>query len=510
MAKILYTLVATVCVGIALTQAGELTQAQADARCNYNRTGFKADIALNGEVRCRKVVEEETCFPNWWNANANGGVGQFECCPGDTKMQQDEKTGVTACCVAGQTISVCAVSKTGACCDAGNQWSYNSGTKHGVCCPFGQGFNGYKCVNATPNPPTPSLVPHKNTWHIKDCDVTCPSPTIPTELCPSPHPTINLTQDWSHGSLWGTGRECATDFEMKPFENCANVLGKYCRGMEMRTWWANPVVVPKGKAAVDVPVIGNEWSTGGQRKTAEEFRFPVDTWFSIAAYSIAELQGKVAVYVDGHFVGETSDLSTGAVTDLNGQWDACFKDNSHSNGIFRIPAGSNKVSLKHVDGANDLIYFVIRYDAICSQRNPCLGEQILDWTWFGVTPLGNSNLSSWYSSQRFDYDYNTILTIVDTEFATEQYTVFIDGKVLGRTFGPEWMGDDFAGAGIHSLLIPAHSFAWGAYWGSYKIPKGEHVVEWRKTRSQDIGLNGLPMKAYNAEYRVDRECDCHK
>lgn len=129
-----------------------------------------------------------------------------------------------------------------------------------------------------------------------------------------------------------------------------------------------------------------------------------------------------------------------------------------------MSAGSRKVTLKHIDGSNDLVYFVLRYDAVCSQRTPCLGENKVPWTTFVVSPVGNTNLSTMNTLASYNYPHDTILTIVDTYHATEQYTVSIDGKVMGRTFGPEWMGDAFAGARVFTTDIPAHTFAWGAYW----------------------------------------------
>jgi hypothetical protein len=68
---------------------------------------------------------------------------------------------------------------------------------------------------------------------------------MPPDLCPTPH----VNPD---------GYDCPTEYKQKPFPNCVNGFGNVCRGLPIREWWLNPVMVPVGQE-VDMPMIGIQY-----------------------------------------------------------------------------------------------------------------------------------------------------------------------------------------------------------------------------------------------------------
>lgn len=75
-------------------------------------------------------------------------------------------------------------------------------------------------------------------------------------------------------------------------------------------------------------------------------------------------------------------------------------------------------------------------------------------------------------------DGDTLLTVADAWFPAEIYTITIDGKELGRTHGALTLPGDEKYSTEHIMNDKLYvktlemGITHGAYWGTFKVPKG--------------------------------------
>lgn len=79
-----------------------------------------------------------------------------------------------------------------------------------------------------------------------------------------------------------------------------------------------------------------------------------------------------------------------------------------------------------------MVYYAIRYDAVCSTLTPCQGQELVPFTDFTTTPTDPVfAVSTLYTVPKFDYTDDVLLTLVDNGYAASQWTLYIDGETAG-------------------------------------------------------------------------------
>ncbi|KAF4124937.1 hypothetical protein GMORB2_3776 [Geosmithia morbida] len=146
----------------------------------------------------------------------------------------------------------------------------------------------------------------------------------------------------------------------------------------------------------------------------------------------------------------------------------------------------------------------------CSKDDdkPCRGAQVQGWTVFKTLfdakhkYDGNTYPGPW--TRTLDLDEDTILTVTDSWYQAEHWTVSLDGQVIGETHE-----DGFQNEKLSCTTDGDSCIAKGFSHGSFMLPKGKHTLSIEWTDGPLKFNNGYSWWTHGyGVYRLDKPCRC--
>ncbi|KAL6872131.1 hypothetical protein J3F83DRAFT_772767 [Trichoderma novae-zelandiae] len=331
----------------------------------------------------------------------------------------------------------------------------------------------------------------------------CPPPALPTGLCKSSVCAKEIQSAKMEALLRQAFADCFPNdglhldsfirYQLNSLETGINLFDKIYQD-EKQIQWQRPLTPPRTarewwdcsrdrspckSLALENDNNGRKLvSTGYDRssfpnpnKHSSNYVYPFDVW-------VTKLDdGDLALYIRGK------------------------KIIPHSSSFdFFIPAGTVGDDVLYKSDTGTMIQFY----GSCSRHTPCIGTQVVPWS----KGVSNKRLGEEGEIDVRHFDTDLVLTVADTEVTSEQYTVYADGKEVGRTHGRLTLGNDKykrshitrvnVGSGAAGAL---RSIANDGFWGSFKIPRGTRKVTVIDENSDSD---------FAFEYRLDKACACEK
>ncbi|KAA8646764.1 uncharacterized protein ATNIH1004_005439 [Aspergillus tanneri] len=150
----------------------------------------------------------------------------------------------------------------------------------------------------------------------------------------------------------------------------------------------------------------------------------------------------------------------------------------------------------------------------CGKYTPCVGKKLKDWKQTRTAGPFKLGATAKVNVERETKNQDILFTIVDTWSPAEVFEVLADSQPIGKTHGPLTLPenemsskDHLLGWGKlevkHGAQSPYVGISHGAFWGTFRIPKGTKLVTVKLVDAIELG-KGWHYAYFG--YRLDEPC----